>query len=237
MTFSGLNTKNSVSGVIVLMAFMMAFSGCGVGHIGEYVPKRRQYKSPVSFDEKKTRPANGSLFNPRLSSAYLFADQRARRTGDIVTVRVREEADARREAATDLSRGSTTNVAANAFFSLLEAAGLPSSLVDLKNSTDFAGQGKTSRMERLEATVPAIVREVLPNGNLFIEGHRVVLVNQEEHHFYISGVVRPADIEGDNSVLSSLIADAEVEFTGRGVISEKQSPGWLQRGLDMVAPF
>ena len=53
MTFSGLNTQNSVSGVIVLMAFMMAFSGCGVGHIGEYVPKRRQYKSPVSFDEKK----------------------------------------------------------------------------------------------------------------------------------------------------------------------------------------
>jgi flagellar L-ring protein FlgH len=228
-----LNTNNVVSGVIVAILL----SGCGVSHIGEYVAKRRQYKSPVSFDEKTTKPANGSLFNPRLSSAYLFADQRARRSGDIVTVRVREEADARREAATDLSRGSTTNVAANAFFSLLEAAGLPSALVDLKNSSDFSGQGRTSRMEKLEATVPAIVREVLPNGNLFIEGHRVVLVNQEEHHFYISGVVRPADIEGDNSVLSSLIADAEVEFTGRGVISEKQSPGWLQRGLDAVAPF
>ena len=229
----GKRAKSTVSGVVVVIVM----GGCGVGHIGDYVPKRRQYKSPVSFDAKKTRPANGSLFNPKMSSAYLFADQRARRTGDIVTVRVREEADARREAATDLSRGSSMDIAANAFFSLLEAAGLPTSLVDLKNNSDFAGQGKTSRMEKLEATVPAIVREVLPNGNLFIEGHRVVLVNQEEHHFYISGVVRPADIEGDNSVLSSLIADAEVEFTGRGVISEKQSPGWLQRGLDAVAPF
>ena len=79
--------------------------------------------------------------------------------------------------------------------------------------------------------------KVLPNGNLFIEGHRVVLVNHEEHHFYLSGVVRPVDIETDNSVTSALIADAEIEFTGRGAISEKQEAPWLQRGLDFVRPL
>ena len=89
----------------------------------------------------------------------------------------------------------------------------------------------------LEATVPALVREVLPSGNLFIEGHRVVLVNNEEHHFYISGLVRPVDIKGDNSVFSSLIADAEIEFTGRGVITDRQQPPWLQKGLDLGRPF
>ena len=225
--------KTTVSGVIIAIVL----SGCGVGHITEYVPKRRQYKSPVAFDETTAKPKNGSLFNARLSSAFLFADQRARRAGDIVTVRVREEADARRQAATDLSRDADSALTANALFKLLELAGVPSNLLDVTSKSDFSGKGQTSRSESLEATVPAIVREVLPNDNLFIEGHRVVLVNQEEHHFYISGVIRPADIEGDNSILSSLIADAEVEFTGRGVISEKQRPGWLQRGLDLVAPF
>jgi len=77
----------------------------------------------------------------------------------------------------------------------------------------------------------------LSNGNLFIEGHRVVLVNDEEHHFYISGVIRPVDIQSDNSVESGVIADAEIEFTGRGVITDKQSPGWLNRTMDYVSPF
>lgn len=225
--------KTAISGVIIVI-FLGA---CGPAHISQYVPKRRQYKSPVGFDKVKSKASNGSLFDPGLSSAYLFADQRARRAGDIVTVRVQEEADARRQAATDLDRNSNTSLNANALFQLLEMAGVPSNLLDVKSKSGFSGKGQTSRTESLEATIPATVREVLPNGNLFIEGHRVILVNQEEHHFYISGVVRPADIEGDNSVVSSLMADAEVEFTGRGVISEKQGPGWMQRGLDAVSPF
>ena len=222
-------------GAIALALVMVA--ACGVSHIGKYTPKRRQYKSPVSFDSKKQKAGNGSLFNPNSSAAYLFADQRARRSGDIVTVVVREEADAQRRAETDLTRSAGNSLALDAFFNLIKAAGLPSTLVNGSAKSDFRGRGKTSRSEKLEATVPAIVREVLPNGNLFIEGHRVVLVNDEEHHFYVSGVIRPIDIEGDNSVLSSLIADAEVEFTGRGVMSEKLRPGWLQRGLDFLSPF
>ena len=75
------------------------------------------------------------------------------------------------------------------------------------------------------------------NSNLFIEGHRVILVNDEEHHFYVSGLARPLDILEDNSIDSSRIADLQMEFTGRGVITEKQHPGWLQRGLDIIAPF
>jgi flagellar L-ring protein FlgH len=77
----------------------------------------------------------------------------------------------------------------------------------------------------------------LPNGNLFVEGHRVVLVNNEEHHFYISGVVRPIDIDQENSVKSSMIADAEIEFTGRGVLSDNQQQGWLSRYFGWMWPF
>ena len=82
----------------------------------------------------------------------------------------------------------------------------------------------------------AIVRQVLPNGNLFIEGHRQILINQESQHFYISGVIRPWDIRDDNTVDSSRMADAQIEFNGQGVISEI-SPGILTRGLNRYNLF
>ncbi len=85
--------------------------------------------------------------------------------------------------------------------------------------------------------MPAVVRKVLPNGNLFVEGHRVVLVNNEEQHFYISGVVRPIDIDQENSVKSSMVADAEIEFVGRGVLTDNQHQGFLSRYLGWLWPF
>jgi flagellar L-ring protein FlgH len=215
---------------------------CASTHIGEYVPKRRTYKSPVSFDQKAAAGTNGSLFRANHAATYLFADHRAMRIGDIVTVRVEEKAAAKRGASTDLLRESDTSVKIGAFLGLLNSlkssAGITDDeLIGMGTRSAYKGAGSSTRSENLEATVPALVREVLPSGNLFIEGHRVVLVNNEEHHFYISGLVRPVDIKGDNSVFSSLIADAEIEFTGRGVISDRQDPPWLQKGMDMGRPF
>ena len=82
-----------------------------------------------------------------------------------------------------------------------------------------------------------MVRQVLPNGALFIEGHRVVLVNNEEHHFYISGVIRPEDIDGLGQIQSSRIADAQIEFTGRGALSTATKRGWLASLLDIIWAF
>lgn len=212
---------------------------CGVTHIGEYVPKRRAYESPVNLDARDTATANGSLFNTSHAGTYLFSDHRAMRVGDIVTVRIDERANAKRGATTELGRDSSTAMNFDILFGLIKAAQAATggNMLDGSLETDFKGTGQTSRSDRLEATVPAVVMKVLPNGNLFIEGHRVVLVNHEEHHFYLSGVVRPVDIETDNSVTSALIADAEIEFTGRGAISDKQQAPWLQRGLDFIRPF
>jgi len=77
----------------------------------------------------------------------------------------------------------------------------------------------------------------MPNGDLFVEGTKVVMINHEEYHLYVSGVIRPSDIQMDNSVDSSLIADARVEFTGRGDINDQVERGWLTKILDFVNPF
>ncbi len=222
---------------VALGGLAWAVTACGVSHIAPYVPKHRDYQDPVKFDDQDGQAHNGSLFSANRQGAYMFADQRAMRVGDIVTIRISEHADAKRGASTELSRDGQAGLRLDAFFELMRLAGAQPDLLKGSLTTGFKGQGKTSRSEKLEATVPAVVRRRLPNGNLFIEGHRVVLVNAEEHHFYVSGVIRPVDIAGDNSVPSYLVADAEIEFTGRGVITEKQRPGWISRGLDYAAPF
>ncbi len=218
------------------MAAGLALSGlsaaCGPTHIAPYEPKKREYTMPVALDMSETTATPGSLWSPARPAKDLFRDQRALRMGDLVVVRVAEHADARRGATTELSRQGELAAKLSAFLGLIGEKKIEAGL-----GTSYKGTGQTSRTERLEATVSAMVKAELPNGNLFIEGHRVVLVNHEEHHFYISGVIRPYDVAPDNSIASALIADAEIEFTGRGVISEKQQPGHLLRGMDYGSPL
>lgn len=220
---------------LLLVSFWLA--ACDVQHIDPYVPKQRNYEVPAA---KAVSPddAAGSLWQPNGRNATLFTDYRAFREQDLVVVRVEENADAKRSADTRLQRDTDVNIAVQAFLRTLQATTPQVDLTAaLKSGREFTGDGQTARTEKLTATVPAIVKKVLPNGNLFIEGHRVVLVNNEEQHFYISGVVRPIDIAQDNSVRSSYVADAEIEFTGRGVLTDNQKPGLFARFWNWIWPF
>ncbi len=214
----------------------LAAAGCGPSHIDKYVPKHRDYEPAASTERDDQAPSPGSLWRDGRSSAMLYTDARALRANDLVVVKVEEIADAKRSADTDMTHKSDFSATAAFLKTVAEAA---NAAVPLQGGFDkrFQGLGTTARTERLTATVPALVRKVLPNGNLFIEGHRVILVNAEEHHFYISGVVRPIDIDQENSVKSSMVADAEIEFTGRGILSDNQRQGWISRYFGWLWPF
>ncbi len=223
--------------VHVALAFAIAALGAGCAtstHIDKYVPKHREYETPTSSVKGEEASSPGSLWRDSRSSAMLYTDARALRENDLVVVKVEEVADAKRSADTDMTHKSDFSASA----AFLQAASTGPQM-HLQGGFDkrFQGLGSTARTERLTATVPAIVRKVLPNGNLFIEGHRVVLVNSEEQHFYISGVVRPIDIDQENSVKSSMVADAEIEFTGRGILSDNQRQGWASRYFGWIWPF
>jgi flagellar L-ring protein precursor FlgH len=209
--------------VPVAVVVALALAACGSTHIDKYVPKHREYEPSKSAERGDQALSPGSLWRDGRSPAMLYTDARALRENDLVVVKVEEVADAKR---------STDTVAA-----FNQALATPQAQIHGGFDKSFQGAGTTGRTERLTATVPALVRKVLPNGNLFIEGHRVVLVNSEEQHFYISGVVRPIDIDQENSVKSSMIADAEIEFTGRGILSDNQRQGWLSRYFGWVWPF
>jgi flagellar L-ring protein precursor FlgH len=218
-----------------------AAAGCGPAHTGAYKQKRREYVVDAQTDKKSAAVSEGSLWQDGRPASMLFTDARALHINDLVVINIEEIASASRSANTDLTRQSTAAAKVDAFLGLLsklQKVGLDPNLnVGGSSSSTFQGDGNSGRSENFTATVPALVRKVLPNGNLFVEGHRVVLVNNEEQHFYISGVVRPIDIDQQNSVKSSMIADAEIEFVGAGDLTDNQKQGFLARYLGWLWPW
>jgi flagellar L-ring protein precursor FlgH len=172
----------------------------------------------------------------------LFGDQRAKYVGDIVTVKIVEVSQASESATTDTKRKSQTVAGLANFFGIENHGtgpfGNSASLISSNTpNNDFSGSGATTRTGSLSATITARVMDVLPNGNLAVEGKREIYVNNEKKEILLQGVVRPRDIAFDNSILSTQIADAKVIYTGIGVVAEKQRPGWGQRLFDYIWPF
>jgi len=187
---------------------------------------------------------SGSIWREGLGDAY--GDRRARGLGDIVTVNIVEEASASQEAETSTSRNSVLDAALDDVFGLPNDFGIknflksgqpfsPSIKGDYKR--DFKGSGSTTRKETLVARVSAKVVQVLPGGNLFIQGRREIKVNREKQFIVLEGVIRPDDISPANTVASTQIADAKIRYTGRGVLSDVQGPGWLARIMDWIWPL
>lgn len=226
--------------LLVCTLGMCFLAACGPRHIGPFTPRQRDWEPPeyAAHESKRTQ---GSLWSNATPS--LFEDSRARRVGDTVVVVVDENTSARGEASTSLGREGSISAQVKGFFGLLGALQRsmpdidPSNILGLMSESEFEGDGSTERRNKLNGTIALHVRRVLPNGDLYIEGNKVVLVNNEELHLYVSGVIRPVDVAGDNTVPSSRIADAQVELTGRGDLTDHQRPGWLQRLFNRYAPF
>jgi flagellar L-ring protein precursor FlgH len=182
-----------------------------------------------------------SLWREGSAGSHLFADHRARAVNDIVTILVVEQSTQSRSATTKTSKSTSRTAAINDFPFLAlptrNAKAAENMKFDIAGEAEHEGKGSIDRSDRLTAQIPARVVKVLDNGNLVIEGRRAVLVNDETQTATISGVVRPQDITGANTVLSSQIADAEVQVVGSGVLSEAQRPGILYRLLDWLRLF
>jgi flagellar L-ring protein precursor FlgH len=229
--------------VVALVALAtLASVGCAPSHIMSYTPKERDYK-PGKYAQRdpSLQPSRGSLFSD--AQGGFLEDTRAVRVGDIVLIKIDESADASGNSTTQLQRNSNADLGVTNVLGLVGALKTaapmfdPSHILSWMSSADFAGQGNTSRTGELRGNVAVRVAREMPNGDLFLEGTKVILINYEEYHLYISGLVRRADIAEDNTVMSSRIADAEVEFTGRGDIDDQQRKGILGRALDKANPF
>jgi flagellar L-ring protein FlgH len=167
----------------------------------------------------------------------LFRDPRALRPNDLVTVQVIESISAVGAADSSLSKDSSASVAIPSLLGLEARAGRrlnPSSLIAGRMSTDFKGQGATTRSGELFATMTARVSEVLPNGDLVLEGAREIDINGDRQMVVLTGVVRTVDIGPNNVVLSPSIGQLRIRYFGRGLIKDNLRPGWLIRVLNRL---
>ncbi|MCL2183346.1 MAG: flagellar basal body L-ring protein FlgH [Chitinispirillia bacterium] len=162
-----------------------------------------------------------SVFAVQMHS--LFSDHRAMRVDDILTIIIVESAKAGSESKTNTSKGTDVGFKAGSL-NLLSPQEFGAG-----NSAKFDGKGATSRTGSLSATVTARVIEVLESGNLLIEGSKTVEINKEKEIIKISGIVRPQDIQKNNVVYSTSIADAEITYTGNGAVNEAARPGFVTR--------
>lgn len=163
-----------------------------------------------------------SLFNNGTNS--LFADVKARQIGDLVTVIIIEQASASQTANTSSGKGASVGLGpyGGALADLIP-------LLKLSASDDFSASGSTSRGGSLTAKLTTQVVEFYPNDTIRIEGTQKITINGEEQEIMVSGIVRSRDINPDNTVLSSSVANAEIQFVGAGVVGNKQKPGILTR--------
>jgi flagellar L-ring protein FlgH len=231
-----------ISLLLAAVLSLLLLSGCGAGHQPQPAAALpTQHELPrVAIHE--ARPPEGSIFNSSTSSS-IYSDRRAARVGDILLGKIVETSTGTQKASTKTKRSSTVGGDFSALFGFEQWLSdknpnlNPATALKAGSRNDFEGDGETRRNSSVTATLSARVIEVTMDGNLVVRGSREVRVNNETQHIILTGLVRPADVSRDNSVLSSYIADARIEYLGQGTLADKQQPGWLARSLDVLWPF
>lgn len=209
-------------------------------------PRKNDSYHPVTMptpapQQHQTRP--NSLWQAGASG--FFKDQRAKNVGDILTVDV-NIADDNVEFQSTTTRKRDNKQTANLAKFFGYEAGLgnffpqevdPSSLIDIGNKPEFAGDGKTVRKEKIKFKIAATIVQILPNGNYVITGRQEIRANFENRELMITGIVRPADISSVNSISYEKIAEARISYGGRGQISDYQQPPVGTQVLDHILPY
>ena len=229
-------------------------SGCAaldrVANIGQPPPLSKVdnpvakpgYK-PVSMPMPAAMPAS---YNPnslwRNGSRAFFKDQRAHQVGDILTVKVNITDKAIIDNETSRSRTAKEDSGVSDFLGSKTiktpaTAILPGRILTADSTTTTDGKGSVNRSEALQTNVAAVVTQLLPNGNLVIEGKQEIRVNFEIRELIVAGIVRPEDIESDNTIDSTKIAQARIAYGGHGQITDVQQARYGQQVLDVLLPF
>ena len=177
----------------------------------------------------------------RNGSRAFFKDQRAHQVGDILTISVNLNDKAAIANETQRSRDNKEDSGVNNFFGKtklpFQNSPLPTRIFTADSNASSDGKGSVNRSEALLTNIAAVVTQVLPNGNLVVEGKQEVRVNFEMRELIVAGIVRPEDIQSDNTIDSTKIAEARIAYGGRGQITDVQQPRYGQQVLDVVLPF
>ena len=236
----------------LMLLLCLLLAACGdlnrVGRAPAFSPMQNSYEHSAMYsDLPVTTEVRGptdqsSLWTAQRSS--LLGDHRAQRRGDILTVVVEIDDQAQFSDTTGRSRSGSENMGMPSLFgipqrldAILPDGARSSSLVSTSSSSTFSGNGSIARNERVTLRLAVTIVEELPNGVLRIEGQQEVRVNNELRQLLISGYVRPDDISRQNEITYDKIAEAQISYGGRGLLTDAQQPRYGQQIVDQLVPF
>lgn len=196
------------------------------------------YVNATSTPGATDKPSPGSLFLGRSYLAEPARDPRAATVGDLITIQVIEQASALSSGTVSNSRASSNNHSVTNFFGGLNPASALANLATSGGESALDGQGSTGRTTSVLTRITGHVTDVMPNGNLIIEGVREIMINSERQTIWLRGAVRPVDLAPDNSVPSGRIAMMELRVNGKGVVNDAiKRPNFFVRLIKGMLPF
>lgn len=183
-------------------------------------------------------PQQGSIFQAGYGMT-LYEDIRARRVGDILTVVLSERTNASKQASTSTSKDTAVDLDSPTLFGRQFRFDLPRPFnskkenatleTSVSSANSFDGEGDSAQSNSLTGNITVTVAEVLPNGNLIVQGQKHLTINQGDEFVRFSGIVRPSDINPDNTVMSTKVANARIAYVGEGLVADANAQGWLGR--------
>lgn len=217
---------------VTLVTLMMTVSGCA------YMPRQNLVQGPTSSPPQPAPipVANGSIYQANYTRP-LFEDRRARGIGDLLTVVLNEKVNAAKNSEASAGRDGSTGLTIKGAPKGVQGILNDSLNTDIAGKSDFSGKGAASANNSVTGTITTTVKAVLPNGNLQVVGEKQIGINQGAEYIRFSGVVNPRFITTANTIQSTQVGDARLEYYGDGYIDEAQRMGWLQRFFLNISPF
>lgn len=218
-------------GLCVLVLLLLG--GCAQVPRASVVGEQEQIMIP----DRPAPRANGSIYQAHRGYQPLFEDRRPRMVGDILTIVLDEEVSASKNARSNADRNGSASLGFDQQADAIEQLAALGFDISASGESDFEGGGGSEANNSFTGTITVSVVEVMNNGNLRVRGEKQIAINQGTEFIRFAGVVNPRTITGQNTVPSTSVADARIEYVGNGYINEAQHMGWLQRFFLNVTPF
>lgn len=212
----------------------LVLSGCIV-----MAPNDREFAPTMPEELPDVTQANGSLYHLNHDVA-LFENSVARRPGDVITIKLVESTAASKKSSTNTKKASNASLGADTsvFGRPITMNGTNVLSAGIGDSTDFTGEGNSAQSNSLAGDITVTVAKRYSNGNLLVRGQKWIMINQGKEFVRIEGIVRQADVQPDNSVESTKVADASISYGGQGALADSNAKGWLMRFFDSpLTPF
>lgn len=211
--------------ILVAVWLLIIVAGCT-----NTPPKPDPAFSSVPPAYSQPLPVNdGAIYRAGYEMA-LFADQRARRIGDIITIELIEKTNASKKASTKTKKDHSMDIATPSIYGgPVTHIGKEILAATADAQRDFSGEGDSTQSNSLTGRISVTVVNVLPNGNLMVRGEKLLTLNQGSERIQLSGIIRAADVAPDNTVRSTQVADAQISYAGEGALADANTSGWMAR--------